>query len=52
MFAELQPLWKEAIKAALPRWRPCRSAQPRARHAMIEEAKVLGAAPMCCASMP
>jgi hypothetical protein len=44
-FAELQPLWKQAIQAAEA---PLASVQKQSlerRHAMIEEAKVLGAAP-------
>ncbi|GAB2574137.1 hypothetical protein GCM10027034_00320 [Ramlibacter solisilvae] len=44
-FAELQPRWKEAIAAA---WDPLEAVQKQSlerRHAMIEEAKVLGAAP-------
>jgi ATP-dependent RNA helicase SUPV3L1/SUV3 len=45
-FAEMQPLWKEAIQAAAA---PLEAEQKQSldrRHAMIEEAKVLGAAPM------
>ncbi len=44
-FAELQPQWKQAIQAAEA---PLAAAQKQSlerRHAMIEEAKVLGAAP-------
>jgi ATP-dependent RNA helicase SUPV3L1/SUV3 len=44
-FAELQAKWKEAIQAA---WAPLEAVQKQSlerRHAMIEEAKVLGAAP-------
>jgi ATP-dependent RNA helicase SUPV3L1/SUV3 len=44
-FAELQPRWKEAIGAA---WAPLEVIQKQSldrRHAMIEEAKTLGAAP-------
>lgn len=44
-FAELQPLWKAAINVAAA---PLEAMQKRSlalRHAMIEEAKVLGAAP-------
>jgi ATP-dependent RNA helicase SUPV3L1/SUV3 len=44
-FAELQPRWKEAIGAA---WAPLEAVQKQSldrRHAMIEEAKILGAAP-------
>jgi ATP-dependent RNA helicase SUPV3L1/SUV3 len=46
-FAELQPLWKEATMHAAAA--PLEAAQKDSlarRHAMIEEAKVLGAAPM------
>jgi len=45
VFAELQPQWKQAIQAAEA---PLVAAQKQSlerRHAMIEEAKVLGAAP-------
>jgi hypothetical protein len=45
-FAELQPLWQQAISAAAA---PLEALQQRSlelRHAMIEEAKLLGAAPM------
>ncbi len=45
-FAELQPLWLEAISLAAA---PLEDLQKRSlaqRHAMIEEAKLLGAAPM------
>lgn len=45
LFAELQPLWKQAIAAAAA---PLEAAQKESlarRHAMIEEATVLGAAP-------
>ena len=45
-FAELQPLWQEAISSAAA---PLEALQKRSleqRHAMIEEAKLLGAAPM------
>lgn len=44
-FAELQPRWKEAIGAA---WAPLEAVQKGSlerRHAMIDEAKLLGAAP-------
>lgn len=44
-FAELQPLWKETIQAAAA---PLEAVQKRSleqRHAMIDEAKVLGAEP-------
>lgn len=45
-FAELQPLWKETVRAAAA---PLEAAQKESlarRHAMIEEAIALGAAPM------
>ncbi|MCM2347076.1 DUF349 domain-containing protein [Acidovorax soli] len=45
LFAELQPLWKQAISAAAA---PLESAQKESlarRHAMIDEAVALGAAP-------
>lgn len=45
LFAELQPLWKQAIAAAAA---PLEAAQKESlarRHAMIEEATALGAAP-------
>jgi ATP-dependent RNA helicase SUPV3L1/SUV3 len=45
-FAELQPLWKAAMDAA---YAPLQTAQKNSvdrRHAMIEEAKALGAMPM------
>ena len=45
-FAELQPQWKAAMDAA---YAPLQAAQKQSverRHAMIEEAKVLGAMPM------
>ena len=45
-FAELQPLWQDAISSAAA---PLESVQKHSleqRHAMIEEAKLLGAAPM------
>jgi ATP-dependent RNA helicase SUPV3L1/SUV3 len=45
-FAELQPQWKEAMDAA---YAPLQAAQKQSverRHAMIEEAKALGAMPM------
>ena len=45
-FAEMQPLWQEAISSAAA---PLEALQRRSleqRHAMIEEAKVLGAAPV------
>ncbi|WP_338795372.1 DUF349 domain-containing protein [Acidovorax sp. DW039] len=46
LFAELQPLWKQAIAAAAA---PLEAAQKESlarRHSMIEEATALGAAPM------
>ncbi len=46
LFAELQPLWKQAIALAAG---PLEAAQKESlarRHAMIEEATVLGSAPM------
>jgi ATP-dependent RNA helicase SUPV3L1/SUV3 len=45
-FAELQPLYKAAIKAAHAPLEAAQAASLTRRHAMIEEAKVLGAAPM------
>ncbi len=45
-FAELQPLYKAAIKAAHAPLEAAQAASLTLRHAMIEEAKVLGAAPM------
>jgi ATP-dependent RNA helicase SUPV3L1/SUV3 len=45
-FAELQPVWKDAFKAALAPLEAMQKASLERRHAMIEEAKVLGAAPM------
>ncbi len=45
-FAELQPVWKDAFKAALAPLEAVQKASLERRHAMIEEAKVLGAAPM------
>jgi ATP-dependent RNA helicase SUPV3L1/SUV3 len=45
-FAELQPLYKAAIKAAHGPLEAAQAASLTRRHAMIEEAKVLGAAPM------
>ncbi len=46
MFAELQPLWKEAISAAAAPLEALQQLSVEQRHAMIEEAKVLGAAPV------
>ena len=45
-FAELQPLWKEAFKAAEAPLDAVQKQSLERRHAMIEEAKVLGAAPV------
>jgi ATP-dependent RNA helicase SUPV3L1/SUV3 len=45
-FAELQPLWKEAIGTATAPLASMQKQSLERRHAMIEEAKVLGAAPM------
>ncbi|WP_427911755.1 DUF349 domain-containing protein [Ramlibacter sp. MMS24-I3-19] len=44
-FAELQPQWKQAIQAAEAPLAAVQKASLERRHAMIEEAKVLGAAP-------
>lgn len=44
-FAELQPVWKEAIHAAGAPLAAMQKQSLDRRHAMIEEAKVLGAAP-------
>ncbi len=44
-FAELQPLWKEAIQAAEAPLAAMQKQSLDRRHAMIEEARVLGAAP-------
>ena len=46
MFAELQPLWKEAISQAAAPLEALQALSIAQRQAMIEEAKVLGAAPM------
>jgi ATP-dependent RNA helicase SUPV3L1/SUV3 len=46
MFAELQPLWKSAIDAAAAPLEALQKLSIEQRHAMIEEAKVLGAASM------
>lgn len=43
-FAEIQPLWKEAIAAAAAPLEAAQKASLAVRHAMIEEAKALGAA--------
>ncbi|MBI2771372.1 MAG: DUF349 domain-containing protein [Burkholderiales bacterium] len=44
-FAEMQPLWKEAINAAAAPLEAMQKQSLDRRHAMIEEAKVLGAQP-------
>jgi ATP-dependent RNA helicase SUPV3L1/SUV3 len=44
-FAELQPLWKAAIQAAAAPLEAIQKESLDRRHAMIEEAKALGAAP-------
>ncbi|MRD47387.1 DUF349 domain-containing protein [Caenimonas koreensis] len=44
-FAEMQPLWKQTIQAAEAPLHAVQKASLEQRHAMIEEAKVLGAAP-------
>ena len=44
-FAEMQPLWKEAIQAAAAPLEAVQKLSLERRHAMIDEAKVLGAAP-------
>ncbi len=44
-FAELQPQWKQAIQAAEAPLATAQKLSVERRHAMIEEAKVLGAAP-------
>ncbi|GAC1525541.1 MAG: hypothetical protein NVS2B4_01580 [Ramlibacter sp.] len=44
-FAELQPQWKQAIQAAEAPLAAMQKQSLERRHAMIEEAKVLGAAP-------
>jgi ATP-dependent RNA helicase SUPV3L1/SUV3 len=45
-FAEMQPLWKEAIGLAAAPLENLQKESVERRHAMIEEAKVLGAAPV------
>ncbi|MBC7380548.1 MAG: DUF349 domain-containing protein, partial [Burkholderiaceae bacterium] len=45
-FAELQPLWKEAINAAAAPLENEQKLSLARRHAMIDEARVLGEAPM------
>jgi ATP-dependent RNA helicase SUPV3L1/SUV3 len=44
-FAEMQPLWKEAIHAAAAPLEAVQKQSLERRHAMIEEAQALGAAP-------
>jgi ATP-dependent RNA helicase SUPV3L1/SUV3 len=44
-FAELQPQWKEAIQAAAAPLEAIQKQSLERRHAMIDEAKALGAAP-------
>ena len=44
-FAELQPLWKEAIQAAAAPLEAVQKQSLERRHAMIDEAQQLGAAP-------
>ena len=44
-FAELQPLWKETIQAAAAPLEAIQKQSLERRHAMIDEAKALGAAP-------
>jgi ATP-dependent RNA helicase SUPV3L1/SUV3 len=46
MFAELQPQWKAAIAYAAQPLEAVQAQSLAVRHAMIEEAKALGAAPM------
>jgi len=46
VFAELQPLWKQAISNAAAPLEALQAQSLLARQAMIEEAKVLGAAPV------
>jgi hypothetical protein len=46
VFAELQPLWKAAISNAAAPLEAVQADSLAQRHAMIEEAKVLGAAPV------
>ncbi|MEJ5988392.1 DUF349 domain-containing protein [Ramlibacter sp. PS3R-8] len=45
-FAELQPLWKEAINQAAAPLEQAQQASIERRNAMIDEARVLGEAPM------
>jgi hypothetical protein len=44
-FAEMQPLWKEAIQAAAAPLEAVQKQSLERRHALIEEAQALGAAP-------
>jgi ATP-dependent RNA helicase SUPV3L1/SUV3 len=44
-YAELQPQWKAAIHAAAGRLEAAQKESTQRRHALIDEAKVLGAAP-------
>ena len=44
-YAELQPQWKAAIHAAAARLEAAQKESTQRRHALIEEAKALGAAP-------
>lgn len=44
VFAELQPLWKQALNTAAAPLEAAKKASLERRHAMIEEAKALGAA--------
>ena len=46
IFTELQPLWKQAIAAAAAPFEDAQKESLARRHAMIDEAVVLGAAPM------
>ena len=46
IFTELQPLWKQAIATAAAPFEAAQKESLARRHAMIEEANVLGAAPM------
>ncbi len=45
-FAELQPLWKEAIQGAAAPLEAMQKQSLEHRHAMIDEARTLGAAPL------
>ena len=46
LFAELQPLWKQAISAAAAPFEAAQKESLARRHAMIDEATELGASPM------